>query len=169
VSRATVTLAQRCPTLFIVDDLQWAGYSALELFAHLMDTVVDTTGREPIPLLIIGSSRPVKLKEHLAQLIVQRQRKGLCQTLKLSSLALSEVHEWIRRSGVACLPHQLTEPLYEVTQGKPFFIQALLNYITPVITMEGIMALIQRRADAKVTSSCAEYKFSGKANRSNTL
>lgn len=45
VSRATIKLAQHCPTLFIVDDLHWADRSSLDLFGHLVFTVADMAGR----------------------------------------------------------------------------------------------------------------------------
>lgn len=60
LSRVTVTLAQRCPTLFVVDDLHWADRSSLDLFGHLMFTVADMATRELLPLLLIGAYRAVE-------------------------------------------------------------------------------------------------------------
>jgi class 3 adenylate cyclase/tetratricopeptide (TPR) repeat protein len=127
VSRAIIRLAQRGPTLFVLDDLHWADQPSLELFSHLVFTVAETAQREPVRLLLIGTYRPLDLEERLARLIARLQRELICQTLTLSGLNESEVHELIRGLGLARPSHQLTATISEATRGNPLFIQEVLH------------------------------------------
>jgi predicted ATPase len=104
VSRATIKLAQHCPTLFIVDDLHWADRSSLDLFGHLVFTVADMAGREPVPLLIVATYRPPEVETRVARLIARLEREKLCQTIALPGLDESEVRQLIRGLGLAPVP-----------------------------------------------------------------
>jgi predicted ATPase len=129
VSRATVTLAQRRPTCFVVDDLHWADPFSLDLFGHLVFTVADTAVREVVPLLILGTHRPVDPKTRLARLIARFQREAICQTLELSGLPEPETHELIRALGLVRPSHQLIATINEATQGNPLFIQEIFHHL----------------------------------------
>jgi class 3 adenylate cyclase/tetratricopeptide (TPR) repeat protein len=129
VSRATVALAQRRPTCFVVDDLHWADPFSLDLFGHLVFTVADTAVREAVPLLMLGTHRAVDPKTRLARLIARFQREAICQTLELSGLQEPETHELIRALGLVRPSHQLIATINEATQGNPLFIQEIFHHL----------------------------------------
>jgi class 3 adenylate cyclase/DNA-binding CsgD family transcriptional regulator len=129
VSRATVTLAQRSPILLAVDDLHWADRLSLDLFGHLVFTVADAAMREPLPILIIGTYRPVESEAPLARLIARLQRESICQIFALSGLKESEIRDLIRGLGLAQPSHQLIAAVSEATHGNPLFIQEVLHHL----------------------------------------
>jgi class 3 adenylate cyclase/DNA-binding NarL/FixJ family response regulator len=129
VSRATVTLAQGCPTLFVVDDLHWADPLSLDLFGHLVYTVADTAVRESVPLLILGTHRPVEPETRLARMLARFQREAIYQTFALTGLKESDTHELIRGMGLGRPSHQLIATITAATQGNPLFIQEVLHHL----------------------------------------
>jgi tetratricopeptide (TPR) repeat protein len=126
VAHTIVTLAQRCPTLLVMDDLHWADHPSVDLFGHLAFTVADTAMREPVPLLLIGTYRLVEAEERLARLIARLQREAIFQTLALPGLDESGIQELIQGLGLARPSHQLIATVREATQGNPLFIQEVL-------------------------------------------
>lgn len=129
VSRTTIKLAQKSPILMVLDDLQWADRSSLDLLGHLVFSIVDTNIREPIPLLILGTHRPVVPDELLARLIARLQREDICQHLTLNGLSESEVHVLTQGIGLERPSHQLITTINEATQGNPLFIQEVIYYL----------------------------------------
>jgi predicted ATPase len=129
VSRWTITLAQRRPILFIVDDLHWADRSSLDLFGHLVFTVGDTAVQERVPLLIIATYRPAEPDTHLAHLIARLERENICQTFILPGLDESEIHQLIQELGLKRPSHQLTATVTAATRGNPLFIQEVLHHL----------------------------------------
>jgi predicted ATPase len=96
VSRTIIALAQRCPTILVVDDLHWADRSSIDLFGHLVFTVAEFAMREPVPLLIVGSYRPVEPETHLGRLIARLQREFIYRSFPLSGLNESEIHDLVQ-------------------------------------------------------------------------
>ena len=129
VSRVITTLAQRCPTLFILDDLHWSDRSSLDLLSQLVFTVADMAVRERVPLLIIATYRPVEPQEYLARMIARLQREKTCQTFVLPGFTEAEIHEFIRGMGLVRPSHQLIATVGEATQGNPLFIQEVLHHL----------------------------------------
>src|SRR5215471_18569175 len=60
ISHTITKLAQSHPMLFVMDDLHWADLPSLDLFGHLVFTVADRAVRESVPLLILGTYRPLQ-------------------------------------------------------------------------------------------------------------
>src|SRR5262249_20289279 len=60
VSHIITKLAQNRPMLFVMDDLHWADPPSLDLFGHLVFTMAETVMRESVPLLILGTYRPLE-------------------------------------------------------------------------------------------------------------
>jgi predicted ATPase/class 3 adenylate cyclase len=146
VSRATIKLAQHCPTLFIVDDLHWADRSSLDLFGHLVFTVADMAGREPVPLLIIATYRSPEPETRMARLLARLEREHLCQTLTLPGLDESEVRQLIRGLGLVRPSQQLTATVSAATRGNPLFIQEVLRHLVK-------QDALQRRGGYLVTTT----------------
>jgi class 3 adenylate cyclase/DNA-binding CsgD family transcriptional regulator/tetratricopeptide (TPR) repeat protein len=129
VSRVMIALVQRRPTLFVVDDLHWADRPSLDLFGHLVFTAADMAMYEPVPLLLIGTYRPVEPEEPLARLIARLQRETIGQTLTLSGLNESEIYELVQGMSLLRPSHQLIATISEATQGNPLFVQEVLHHL----------------------------------------
>lgn len=128
-SHTITRLAQSHPMLFVMDDLHWADPSSLDLFGHLVFTVVETAVRESVPLLILGTYRPLEPEARLARLIARFQRESICQTLMLVGLSESNTHELVQGLGLVRASHQLIATINEATQGNPLFIQEVLHHL----------------------------------------
>lgn len=128
-SRATIALAQLQPTLLVVDDLHWADQPSLELFSHFVFTIADAAEREKIPLVIIGSHRPVGPEERLARAISRFQREQICHSMELTGLDEVEVTSFVQNLGIMHPSHQLVSTLSKTTKGNPLFVQEVLFYL----------------------------------------
>jgi eukaryotic-like serine/threonine-protein kinase len=124
-----VKLAQQRPMVFVVDDLHWADRLSLDLFEHLAFTVTDLAGRDKVPLLIIGSHRPVATTERLARLSARLRREEITRTFTLHGLSEAEISELLGGLGLRRPAHQLTATMSEATQGNPLFIQEVLHHL----------------------------------------
>jgi class 3 adenylate cyclase len=129
VARATVVLAQTTPTFLAIEDLHWADRQSFDLFEHMVFTVADTATREPIPLLVVATHRPVEREDRLARLRARLQREEVCRTLSLNGLSETEVHELIGGLGLARPSHQLTARVSEATDGNPLFVQEVMHHL----------------------------------------
>lgn len=124
-----VKLAQQRPMVFVVDDLHWADRLSLDLFEHLAFTVTDLAGRDKVPLLLIGSHRPVATTERFARLSARLRREEITRTFTLQGLNESEISELLGGLGLRRPSHQLTATMSEATQGNPLFIQEVLYHL----------------------------------------
>lgn len=123
VARTAMTLAQRRPTIIVVDDLHWADRASIDLFGRLVFTLADTAVREAVPLLIVGSYRPVEAEIHVGHLLARLQREQICRTFTLPGLNEVETRELVQGLGLLRPSHQLIATVNEATQGNPLFIQ----------------------------------------------
>jgi DNA-binding winged helix-turn-helix (wHTH) protein/tetratricopeptide (TPR) repeat protein len=153
VERSTRILAQHHPLILVIDDLHWADRPSLDLFAHLVFSLADTAAQAPVPLVIIGTYRPVDPTERLALLLRRLQRETICQTLALSGLAEAQVAELLQGLGVRRPSHQLVSTVHTVTQGNPLFIQEVVHQLR----QQG--ALQERRGYTVTTASLADLRL----------
>jgi class 3 adenylate cyclase/tetratricopeptide (TPR) repeat protein len=129
MGNAVVKLAQACPSLVIIDDVHWADALSLDLFEHLAFTVSDMAAREPVPMLIIGTHRPVAANERLAHLTARIQREEICRTFTLAGLSEGEIRELLGGLGLRRPSHQLVATVTDATQGNPLFVQEVLHHL----------------------------------------
>src|SRR6266481_5099529 len=90
VGHAAVRLAQSRPMLLIVEDLHWADRLSLDLFDHLAFTVTDAATREPVPIIVVGTYRPLAAGERFARLAARLQREEVCRSITLAGLDENE-------------------------------------------------------------------------------
>jgi class 3 adenylate cyclase len=129
VGRGTVRLAQKSPTLVVVDDLHWADRLSLDLFDHLVVGVAEAAMREAVPLVIVGTYRPLETEDRLTRLIARLQREDICRSFMLQGLDEPDVHELIGGLGLARPSHQLTATVSGATQGNPLFVQEVVDHL----------------------------------------
>lgn len=136
VGHATVRFAQTNPMLFVVEDLHWADRLSLDLLDHVAFTVADTATKEPVPLVIVGTHRPLAAEERVSRLAARLQREEVCRTIALSGLNEPEIHELIGGLGVARPSHQLTVTVSDATHGNPLFIQEVMHHLVQQDALE---------------------------------
>ena len=129
VSRAFLNMAQREATVFVVDDLQWADPSSLDLFGHLIFTLADSSEDEAIPMMVVCSFRPEEAEGRLSRLLARIQREPICHTHTLKGFDEAEVQAFLQSIGLESPSHQLTATINEVTRGNPMFIQEVLIHM----------------------------------------
>ena len=127
MGNAVVKLAQACPALVIIDDMHWADALSLDLFEHLAFTVSDLAARESLPMLVIGTHRPVAADERLARLRARVEREAICRSFALGGLREDEIRELLGGLGLERPSHQLIATVTDATQGNPLFVQEVLH------------------------------------------
>ncbi|HUS69335.1 MAG TPA: ABC transporter substrate-binding protein [Anaerolineae bacterium] len=117
-------LCSAAPILVILEDLQWASESTLQLVHYL---VRHLSGHQA---LMVGTFRPEAVEEGhpLRALQQQLNQEGVCQTLRLSPLSSGDVEAMIAElsgAGEAIAP--LAERLFRETEGNPFFLTEMVR------------------------------------------
>ena len=92
--------------------------------------------REPVPLLIVGSYRPVEAETHVGHLLARLQREYICRTFTLPGLNEVEIHELVQGLGLLRPSRQLIATVNEATQGNPLFIQEVFHHLVQQEALE---------------------------------
>jgi DNA-binding SARP family transcriptional activator len=119
--RATATFLRAAidgPTLWVVDDLQWANDDTTGLLTHLATTLRDL----PVHLVVTTRGHGPAVAELLAHL----SRSIPAAEIPLGGLDLSSVTAMLAEAGVAH-PEDVSEEVLLRTGGNPFFITQLLG------------------------------------------
>jgi len=126
VTQTTAALARRSPQVLVVDDVQWADPSTLDLLAHLILECGDLGLREPIPLFVIATHRPDPFsgaREVLARL----RREELTQTLTVRGLEEAETASLVRALGIEEASRRLVRRIHTATNGNPLFVESVVR------------------------------------------
>ncbi|MFV1948561.1 MAG: ABC transporter substrate-binding protein [Anaerolineales bacterium] len=118
------TISASSPLLLVLEDLNWATESTLELVHYLARHLASS------PILLIGSYRPdlVGEKHPLKSFQQLLNNEGLSQTLTLLPLSSTETEQLVRAlSGLDEKIIPLARGLYQETEGNPFFIVETLK------------------------------------------
>ena len=117
-------LSSRAPILVILEDLQWASESTLQLVHYL---VRHLSGHQA---LMVGTFRPEAVVEGHPLRILRQQlgQEGLYQTLRLSPLSSGDVETLIAElSGAGEAVTPLADRLFRETEGNPFFLTEMVR------------------------------------------
>jgi len=122
--------------LLILEDLQWASESTLQMLHYLVHHLAGQ------PMLIVGTFRPEGIAPHHPVLDLRRRltRERLARSLRLSRISPTDVEAMVREmsgAGEAIVP--LARRLYRETEGNPFFLGEIVNALFEmgVIRLEG--------------------------------
>ncbi|ETX00022.1 ATP-binding protein [Candidatus Entotheonella palauensis] len=126
LTQAILTLAARAPLVFIVEDLHWADPSTLDLFDYLAFALAE---QGSVPLLLIGTYRPVQPATRLGNLLARLHPEPLVRSLILPGLNDVETRDLLRALGVRRPTQQLVRAVHEATQGVPLFVEEALRYL----------------------------------------
>jgi DNA-binding CsgD family transcriptional regulator/tetratricopeptide (TPR) repeat protein len=120
------------PVVFVMEDLQWADSSTLDLFTYLARMRTDER------LLLIGSYRndlPPRhpLRMRLAELDGQR----LTDRMEVNRFTRSDLREFLRADVSEPVTHDLVESIFELTDGNPLFVEEVVATGLPTVTSGG--------------------------------
>jgi class 3 adenylate cyclase len=127
VARACVGIAQRRPTMLILEDLHWADRSTIDLLQHLVFTVADTAMRDPAALLIAATYRSAEADPRLERGVARLRREDIAVIVDVPGLEEVEVDALICRLGHGKPSHQLVRTIAATARGNPLFIQELVH------------------------------------------
>ncbi len=126
VARATTALALQTPMLVIAEDLQLTDQSSLDLFDYLAFAL---TEQRTVPLLLIGSYRPVPTERPLGRVLSRLRQEDITRDLMLPGLDESETRVLLRELGVRQPTQQLVSMVQETTHGIPLFIEDVVHHL----------------------------------------
>src|SRR6266487_4522631 len=123
-------LSRSAPLLLMIEDLQWANSSTLNLFGFLSMRI------RHLPVILIGTVQHAEAIPALQRLITLKRRRGELYLFPLASLTLDDVTELIRNSGIHSTSLKIfAEWLHARSMGSPF----LLNEILAQLRTEAIL------------------------------
>lgn len=126
VTQAVTDLAEQTPMLVIVDDLQLADPFSLDLFDYLAFAL---TEQRTVPLLLIGSYRPVSHETPLGRLLSRLRPEDIVRESTLTGLDESDTRVLLRELGVRQPTQQLISMVQDATHGIPLFIEEVVHHL----------------------------------------
>jgi DNA-binding SARP family transcriptional activator/tetratricopeptide (TPR) repeat protein len=121
VLQAIRWLARSMPLLFIIEDLQWANSSTLNLFGFLSMRI------HHLPVMLVGTVQHVEAIPALQRLIALGRRRGELHLIVLTPLTLKAVAGLLHTSGVSLSSVEtLAEWLHARSAGNPFLLSEIL-------------------------------------------
>lgn len=144
------------PLMLVVEDLQWADASSVDLLFHLARNLGSC------PVLIIGTYRPseIEIRQHpMKQIRAEMKRYGLWQEVSLARLEKGEVIEYLK----AEFPNNsfvraFFDLLYDKTEGNPLFVVETINLLREqriIVHRSGLWQLARRIADIDIPPAIA--------------
>lgn len=109
--------------LLIIEDVHWSDETSLE-FLHYLARHSTTQ-----PLLLLLTYRSDEVRPRLRQFLAQLDRERLAQELMLAYLTRDDVDAMLRAilSLPRSAPLEWPDPIYELTEGNPFFVEEVLK------------------------------------------
>ena len=142
-------LAAQDPVVLLLEDLQWADDSSLDLVAHVVAEIGDA------PLLVVGAARPAlfEWRPSWGEGQAAYSHLDLKPLSRRASRAL--VDEILRR--VAQLPDELRDLIVDGAEGNPFYVEELIKMLLDdgviVRAADGWQVALERLAEVHVPST----------------
>jgi class 3 adenylate cyclase/tetratricopeptide (TPR) repeat protein len=153
IRRLFELLAERHPTVIVVEDLHWAEPTLLDLLSLLLE------GDQAVPLLVLGSARPEAM-ETGSSLFTRSERRLVLQLEALTGKASAELVIALARS--ADMHSDVVERVLERGGGNPLFLEEMIRMLAEAGAEGGdadlpvpstLQALIASRLDQLVADS----------------
>ena len=126
LAQALDVLAADAPLVLVLEDLQWSDRSTVDLLATLAQR------REPAPLLVLGTYRPVDvvLQAHPLHTMVQELGgRGQVSELPLELLTAEDVAAYLAERLRGPIATPLAACVHERTEGNALFMVNLVEYL----------------------------------------
>jgi DNA-binding SARP family transcriptional activator len=115
-------LAADGPVVLVLEDLQWADGSTLDLVAFIARAIQG--GR--VLLLATARQQPGRPDEGLQRVVAGLRSAGAATTVELGPLSRDELETLVERSAGGPVPGELADAVCARAEGNPFFAQELL-------------------------------------------
>jgi hypothetical protein len=122
VARFLERLARRRPALVVLDDLQWADESSLQLLEFVSQPV------RPVPLMIVGAYRHDELDADAARVLARVAARG--DSLPLHGLSSGEVFELVATLVGNDAARRWAGEVHRRSGGHPFLARQLAELLT---------------------------------------
>ena len=112
------------PVLLLIDDLHWADEASVAMLGHIVRVLQDR------PVMVLATYREVELSGTgaLDDLLVALNRERLAYRLSLRRLSRSDVAEMVAAIfGMEEAPPELVDPIFQETDGNPFFVEEVVK------------------------------------------
>jgi len=115
------SMTRSAPLMLVIEDLQWANSSTLNLFGFLSMRL------QPLPVLLVGTVQHVDGIPALQRLITLGRRRHELHLLSLAPLTLEAIEDLLHDSRINPVSVEtLTEWLFEKSGGNPFLLSEIL-------------------------------------------
>jgi tetratricopeptide (TPR) repeat protein len=120
LARATRTRSY----VYLLEDLHWADESTLALLIHLAKRI------SQLPVVLIGTYRDAHLDSSQALIRTNEEliRMGV-RPIKVGGLSKEAVGKMLNELSKHEAPRKLTEIIFDLTQGNPFFVEELYRHL----------------------------------------
>jgi predicted ATPase len=150
VARLLERLARHAPTLVVLDDLQWADESSLQLLRFVAQPY------RPVPLVIVGAYRHDELDAGAARTLAELGAHG--EPVQLHGLSQQEVFELIVDAVGALAADRWAVEVHRRTEGHPFFARQLAELLADPAQSAGVVPaavhdLVARRVE-RLSAAC---------------
>jgi DNA-binding CsgD family transcriptional regulator len=117
--------SQNQPLLLVLDDLHWADRPSLLMLEFAAQEVEDSR------LVVLGTYRDVEVSRGhpLSQTLAQLARQRSFQRIHLGSLERESIDRLMVNLSGAAPSDEITQAIYEHTEGNPFFITEIARYL----------------------------------------
>ncbi len=125
VTELVSRVSHNTPSLFLLDDLQWADDGTLLLLNHVAQFV------PALPIMIVGTLRDFELdsERRLNRTLDELIRRHLVERITLAGLPESSVAEMLRALSGHQAPEAVVRLFYSETEGNPFFVEELFRHL----------------------------------------
>ncbi|MFC2173103.1 protein kinase [Acidobacteriota bacterium] len=118
-------VCRHAPVVLILEDLQWADESTIQLLQHIAPKVSETA------ILIVATTRDEEVDSDglfaRAQEALMRQR--LVTSLALKRLSKQDTARMLSSLGPGEPPDQIVDALYTGSEGNPFFVEEVFRHL----------------------------------------
>lgn len=139
VADLLIRLADACPVVLVLDDVQWSDQPSLQLLRH----VLERTAHHPILVVLTVRGDEVEPRQPLAELLAELQLRPSTASVALAPLRHADIAELVRaRVPGAPSAHvdAVASRLLEESAGSPFFTCELLHHLSTTGELEAIVA-----------------------------
>ena len=116
-------VARQAPLVLVIEDLQWADRSTLDLLSYLARVLRDGS------ILIVATVRSDEIGDRPALLahLAELERMDEVERIELGPLGRRDVHQLVERTLGGEPSDELVDALLERTDGNPFYVEQLLD------------------------------------------